>query len=298
MFVGRLPACRLEFRLVHTGTVLGAAHCLMLPDWLTSYGFWSSLLTTLLLPPASLLLAALAGLLILRRRPSLGWLLLLLGLVALWAVSTPFVGYMLLASTGETKPFDGATVKYFKPEDRPQIIVVLGAGRAMGAREYEGESLRDHSLARVRYGARLQRETGLPLMTVGGKAEGGILSQGNLMKGALEYEFGVPVRLVENESTSTLEAARMSSDILKTAGFSRILLVTDYWHMRRARAAFKQYGMSVTPAPMGYRELNVHDPAEWLPDTSGLVMSRLALRELTGSLFYQMHAVFFPPQGS
>lgn len=273
---------------------LCAAHLHMIPDWLSSGWFWSNLLATLLLPPAGLLLFGFLGLILLPRRPTSGWLLLVLTLAALWALATPYIGHLLLGSTGDTKPFDGSTVKFYQPEDRPQVIVVLGAGRIKGALEYDGEGLRDRTLARLRYAARLHRETGLPVMTIGGKPDGGVMSEGNLMKGALEYEFGVPVRLVENESVNTLEGAVLGAQVLKAADYKRILLVTDHWHMRRARAAFKQVGIDATPAPMGYRGINGRDPSDWLPTAEGLVMSRIALHELAGSLAYQVRMIFFP----
>lgn len=266
----------------------------MIPDWLASTWFWSTLLATLALPPAGLLLTGIIGMFLVTKRPTLGWLLVVLSMLTLWILSTPYVGYLLLSSTGDTKPFDGSTVKFFDPDQRPQVIVVLGAGRVPGALEYEGEGMRDRTLARVRYAARLHRETELPLMTVGGKPDGGAISEATLMKSALEYEFGVPVRLVENESATTLDGARLAAPILKEAGYTRILLVTDYWHMRRAKAAFKQAGIGVIAAPMGYRGVRLTDPAEWLPTAEGLTMSRLALRELAGSVVFQVKMLIFP----
>ncbi len=266
----------------------------MIPDWLTSSWFWSSLLSTLLLPPAGLLLAGFVGMFLVSKRPTLGWLLVVLSVLALWVLSTPYVGYLLLSSTGETKPFDGSTVKFFEPDQRPEVIVVLGAGRVPGALEYEGEGMRDRTLARVRYAARLHRETGLPVMTVGGKPDGGSISEATLMKSALEYEFGVPVRLVENESATTLDGARLCAPLLRDAGYHRILLVTDYWHMRRAKASFKQVGLGVVAAPMGYRGVRPTDPSEWLPTAEGLTMSRIALRELVGSVVMQVRMMVFP----
>lgn len=266
----------------------------MFPDWLTGTWFWKSLLVDLLLPPAGLLLAGVAGMVLARRRPIAGWLLIVLAIGGTWTLSTPYVGRLLLSATGEFKPFDGSTVKFFKAEDKPQIIVVLGGGRVQGALEYDGEGLRDRTLARIRYAARLHRETGLPLMTVGGKPDGTGVSEATLMKGALEYEFGVPVRLVENESADTLDGAVASAALLRQAGYARVLLVTDHWHMRRARAAFKHAGIDVTAAPMGFRGVDPRAPSDWLPTAEGLAMSRFALHELAGSIVYQLRMSFTP----
>ena len=266
----------------------------MLPDWLTSVWFWKSLLVNLVLPPAGLLLVGLIGMALARRRPVTGWLLIVLALGGTWMLSTPYIGRLLLSATGEFKPFDGSTVKFFKAEDRPQIIVVLGGGRVRGALEYDGDGLRDRTLARIRYAARLHRETGLPLMTVGGKPDGTGVSEATLMKSALEYEFGVPVRLVENESADTLDGAMTSAALLRQAGYTRILLVTDHGHMRRARAAFKHAGIDAIPAPMGFRGADPRLPSDWLPTAEGLAMSRFALHELAGSVVYQLRMSYMP----
>jgi uncharacterized SAM-binding protein YcdF (DUF218 family) len=67
-------------------------------------------------------------------------------------------------------------------------------------------------------------------------------------------------------------------------GITRILLVTNDWHMQRSVRNFEQAGFVVQPAPMGY----IHAPMTWesayLPSEGGLEITRKVLREFLGLL--------------
>lgn len=65
----------------------------------------------------------------------------------------------------------------------------------------------------------------------------------------LEGEFGVPVRWREELSRDTADNARFSAVMLKAAGISRIVLVTQAFHMPRAVALFEAAGLQVVAAP-------------------------------------------------
>lgn len=258
----------------------------MLPDGIDSGWFWIHLATTLAMPPASPLLLMLLGVLLtLRRRPNMGWFCLLLGAMSLWILSTPWVGQRLQASLTKDAPFDAQAYKTWKLEDRPQAIVVLGGGANRQARERtDGEDVSMTTLNRLRYAASLQRITKLPLVTTGGKPTGGQWAEGVLMARVLEKEFNLPVLLVESQSLNTEQNARLTQPLLEAAGFKRIVLVTDASHMRRARVEFRQAGLWVVPAPMGFRGVDAVDPKTYLPSADGLALSRDALREWLGIL--------------
>jgi uncharacterized SAM-binding protein YcdF (DUF218 family) len=102
------------------------------------------------------------------------------------------------------------------------------------------------------------------------------------MKGSLEHEFSTPVRAIEENSLTTVDSARRCAELLKPLGIHRVLLVTDYWHAPRSRAAFKDAGFDVVVAPMGFSSFDGSDPREWLPTANGLSMSRIAFREIGG----------------
>ncbi|MDT3736875.1 MAG: YdcF family protein [Denitratisoma sp.] len=235
------------------------------------------ILTALALPPAGPLLLAALGLLLMRRRPRLGKSLAWSGLVLLWLLATPAVTKPMLAAVEDVPPLDPSLAK------SAQAIVVLGGGSYHAAPEYGGDTVSRWSLERIRYAARLQRETGLPLLVTGGAPLGGE-PDGRSMGAALERDFGVKVRWVEDRSADTRENARYSAPLLREAGIRRVLLVTHAWHMRRAQEAFVAERLEIVAAPTGYEASAPYTLLDWLPGPRGLQAGRIALNELLGQL--------------
>ena len=232
-------------------------------------------LTALVLPPTGPLLVALVGLALLSRRPRWGRALAWLGVLSLLALSLPLVSQMLLRAVDQTPPLD------FTRTQAAQAIVIRGGGIRRGALEYGGDTLGRLTLERVRYGAIVARRTKLPVLVSGGALYGGS-SEAELMKRALEDEFGVQARWTEARSRDTQSNAVQSAAILLPAGISRILLVAHAFDMPRATAEFASAGLHVTPAPTaltGGSPLSAH-PIEWLPGMSALQGSYYALYEL------------------
>lgn len=233
-----------------------------------------------LLPPLSFLaLLAIGGALLYTAYARTGRIILWTAIALCYLFSTPILGNALLAMV-ETP--------YTKPDiSRAQAIVVLGGGIYHDAPEYGGDTVRSYSLERLRYAARLQRETRLPLLASGGSPEGGE-AESIAMWNTLRSDFGVDTRWVELTSLNTGESARHSFAILQPFGITRILLVTHAWHMPRAQAAFEKAGFTVIPAGTVFavdRRLSLLD---FLPSASGMMNSRLALHELIGMLWYRL----------
>lgn len=234
-----------------------------------------------LLPPLDLILLMTAGLILLKRRPRLGKTLIASGLVLLYALSTPLVA--------------GSLIRLLQAEPLPAnanlsgvgAIVVLGAGRYANAPEYGGDTASTLALERLRYGARLQRQTGLPILATGGAPDGGI-PEGRFMQEILEKEFGVPVRWVEDASDNTRENALFSRRILAKEHIRKILLVTHAWHMARARTAFERAGFEVIPAGTHFSPPRPPELMNFVPDASALRSSAYALHEAFGLLWYRL----------
>jgi uncharacterized SAM-binding protein YcdF (DUF218 family) len=235
------------------------------------------LLHTLLLPPAGpLLLAAAGAWLIARGRRGggaypAGWALLGAGLAFLWVLATPVIADALSHAAQRYPALDPARLP------GAQAIVILGGDRPRAtAPEYQGEpAVSGRLLERVAYGAYLARRTGLPVLVSGALESPG-------MRATLVRNFGVQPRWVEGRSRDTFENAAFSAPILKAAGVSRIVLVTDAEHEWRAVHEFASAGLSVVPAPQG-----VWAPARrtflgYLPNASALEESTAALYELLG----------------
>ncbi len=168
-----------------------------------------------------------------------------------------------------------------------QAIVVLGGGSYWAAPEYGGDTVSRWSLERIRYAARLHRDTGLPLLVSGGAPLGGV-PEGRSMRDALERDFGVKVRWVEDRSANTRENALLSAALLKEAGVKRVLLVTHAWHMRRAQEAFVNAGLEAIAAPTGYETTGPLTALDFLPRPGGLWAGHIALNEWLGRLVQKL----------
>lgn len=164
----------------------------------------------LILPPASLFVVIAIGLALLRRRPRAGRVIAGTGLALLAFLSTPGGARLLVA------PLERMTAPVQAPERAgAQAIVVLAAGRLRRAPEYDGRDIPDYvGLARLRYAAHLQRQTGLPILVSGGSGTSDTdpdarrTSEADSMAAALRDDFGVPVKWLEGSSRDTAETPR------------------------------------------------------------------------------------------
>jgi len=235
----------------------------------------------LFLPPAGPMLLLALGFILQRRRKRLGLALAMLGFAALWLSSLGVVGTSMLRLL-EPPPATGADLK------QAAAIVVLGAGRLHDSPEYAEDVPSTEALARLRYAARLARNTGLPLLVSGGKPYGGSLSEGEAMARILKLDFGASARWIEDQSATTAQNAARSFAILQPEGRTRIVLVTSAWHMPRASRTFSKAGFEVIPAPTSYVSRRDSRLTDWLPSAEGLYATRVALWELLGMVWYRL----------
>lgn len=246
----------------------------------------------LILPPSSLFLLIALGLAIWRRWPLAGRIVAGSALAALAVLSTNAGARLFVAPlerlTTPLQSFDHTGA---------QAIVVLAAGRLEHAPEYGGRDIPDYiALARLRYAARLQRHTGLPVLVTGGNGASGIdpdpedrdYSKADAMADALREDFGVPVKWIERHSRDTAENASDSAALLRPQGIRRILLVTDAMHMPRARTAFEHAGFDVVSAPTIFFSKQKQDLHAWLPSAEGMRRSWYAIYELLGIAWYRL----------
>lgn len=156
-------------------------------------------------------------------------------LFALISVSTAAV--LLIDAVGTTaRPLDWS---------EPTAIVVLGA-------RVEKSGLASDTLeARVMHGVALWHSAkSSPLFISGGVGTYGDAEAD--VGGALAVDAGVPdARVVrERESHSTRENAIFTGSILKATGFRRVVLVSDPYHLPRARYEFERLGFVVQCSPV------------------------------------------------
>ncbi len=252
--------------------------------------WWRSFAKALVLPPAALLIVAVAGLALMGRRPRAGRALALTGVVALALLSMPAIGVLLLRAVYAGAPFDASQV------DGARAIVILGGGIRRHAPEYGGDTLARLTLERVRYGARVAKQTSLPVLVSGGVGLSGGASEASLMRDALQDEFGVAVRWVEDRSRNTHENAQMSAAMLKADGVDRVVLIGHGFDMPRARAEFAAAGIATIAAPTGIPPPTDGTLLDFVPSVSGLTDSYYALYELIGEAVRRLSTVAAHPQ--
>lgn len=245
-----------------------------------------AVLRSLILPPVSLLLLFALGRWIQSWHPRTGKIISNSSLVLLLLLST-CAGAWLLVTPLENleKPLIATT------QTGAQAIVVLSAGSLASNPEYDNTAIPDYiALGRIRYGAKLYRDTGLPILVTGGSGSKNIAHDSFAMSMArvFEYEFKIPVKWHEDQSSNTRENADYSAQILKKDGVTHILLVTDAMHMRRAKLVFEQAGLRVTSAPTLFFSRDEIGLFSYLPSAEGLRRSHYAMYEWLGLVWYWM----------
>lgn len=231
------------------------------------------ILSAFLLPPALPLLCVALGLLILRRHPRLGRALAWSGLLGTWLLSTPFMADLM------ARPLEDIPALHATDLERGEAIVILGAGAHRYLPEYDGPAPNRLALERLRFGARLARVSGLPVILSG---EIGPMAE------ALWVDFGVEPRWLDGSSLDTEDNARNTAKFLHREGMRSIVLVTHAIHMRRSIREFEFNNIVVIPAPLGYLSAQAPSSGEdsplfdYLPSPSAAFAAWYAAHEWLG----------------
>lgn len=282
---------------------------------------WKPVLSALVLPPVPGLVLILIGARLIQPKRGWGYLILFLGVLSIWlggcdvtaqwlqnSVLKPPVA-MAGAEMQRLKELGKGSGGYggnrlaaklgIKPVAPKTAIVVLGGGREPLAREYGVSDLSARSAERLRYGIWLSRQTSLPLAFSGGigwaqQQAGGGSPEAEVAARVAQQHYGWTVHWTESRSSDTQGNAMLTVAMLAQEGVSEIVLVTEAFHMPRAKRAFERAmtqaaihhpewpTLRVTPAPMGYWSPGERAVLDWLPSSEGLVNVRLALHEVLG----------------
>jgi uncharacterized SAM-binding protein YcdF (DUF218 family) len=238
------------------------------------YFVWKQLLKNLVLPPTGPLLLAILGLVLLglRRVRPVAVLLCALGLAALWVLATPIAADSLVRLAERYPALDASQV------GDAQAIVILAGGVRVDAPEYGTSAPGATSLERLVYGARLARQTQLPVLISGSHFEAASMSD------FLHQDLGVSARWVENRSRDTHQNAQFSAAILARSGIHKVVLVTSAAHMARSVVEFNQAGIDTVPAPAAMWTQRESGVLAYIPNADALVRSQRALYEGLGRL--------------
>ena len=132
-------------------------------------------------------------------------------------------------------------------------IVVLGAGVI-------GDCVPNlNGMRRVLLGAKLFRDGRAPLLVVTGGSRGEHDCPVADAMAPLARDAGVPADkiILERQSRNTHENGERTAPLLRERNASRILVVTDRLHMRRAAGVFRRLGFAVEPSAVPIYEGHV-----------------------------------------
>ena len=246
-------------------------------------GLLKPLVTAALMPLVLLPLMWLTGTVLIARRKRAGWVLCLFAFVSLWVLSCQGTAVWLArTAVPQYPPTTAAQLK----TDQVQAIVVLGGGSYPQAPEYGVAQPSRFSEARLRYGIRLSRQSGLPVAVSGGTGwaagTAAAINEAQTMDWAARDDFGFNVRWLEDQSRDTAGNARLIAQTFKRENIQRIALVTDALHLPRAMLEFERAGLVTTPAPTGFILPTKSVLLQWMPSTEGLSDSTRLIHEVLG----------------
>lgn len=238
----------------------------------------TKILTTMVLSPFNILILWLISLIFaVFKCKKLSYFSACLGFALLYLFSIPYTSQKLQDSLVVE---DNLTLEDYRTA---QAIVLLGGGLRDSKELYAKLATNSVAIERVRYAAYLQKQTQLPLLITGSSPNGN--SEAAVMAQELAMFFDVPTKWLEEKAKTTKENAQFSQPILAKAQVKKIVLVTNQWHMQRAKLLFERAGFEVLPASVGAGttpETYGLNFMYFMPQSGALHSNMLALKEWLG----------------
>jgi len=238
----------------------------------------------MLLPPFTQILLLLFAWKIRRRAPKTSWAICFVAIISLWILSTPVVASYLARTLEQNMALSSEQLEDIQAD----AIVILAGSQREYAPEFGEPVSGEVQLLRVRYGAFLQRKTGLPVLLSGGSVRGDEQrSLAETMAYDFEQGYKQKARWLEKNSRTTAENARYSYTILAAANKTDILLVTSSSHMMRAKWIFEQVGFNVFPSPTHFTDRDSLNINSFMPSAGSLELSSDVIHEWLGYMVYR-----------
>jgi len=240
----------------------------------------------LVLPPGIfiLLIGATGLMLLYSRRWRIGIINLIVSL-ALWALSiVPVTNWLMQGLESEFS---------FPANPSGDVIILLGGGAINGVPDINGQAAPTYtSLNRIVAAVRLYQRLQLPIIVSGGR----VYADNDVAEATVARRFlaelGVPEdRIIEEDrARDTAQNARLAAAICRQHGFSRPIVLTAAYHLKRARLAFDAAGMKVTAFPAYFlgSQKAAYTPRHLLPSAHALQSSVKALHEYLGIWYYRL----------
>lgn len=237
-----------------------------------------------LMPPMCFLIATPIGAIIAFWWRRTGLAIVLISSILLYACCTQYVSERLLNLVENLVPPPSA-------DDlaSAQAIAVLSGDVYHGKPGGVPDDVGLLTLERLRLAASLYHAHPLPVLVTGGIAGNNAESSAALMADTLQRDYGIKTTWLEERADNTYQNGAFSAELLKANGISRVIVVTEAWHLPRGIWSFAHAGMTAIPAPAQRTYITAGiDWSELEADYGSFAKSFYALHELLGLAYYRL----------
>jgi uncharacterized SAM-binding protein YcdF (DUF218 family) len=251
---------------------------------------FKKLVAPFLLPPGLFILVLLLSgvFLIIWHRRKIGIFNLVVGLIFWIFCSAPFSNFLMRGLESEfqiPQPVKG------------DVIVLLGGGSIDKVPDFSGSGIpTDRMIGRIVTAVRLQKYLNIPIIVSSGKVHKNS-SAGALIAKRFLIDLGVEEGkiVIEDKSRDTYENAKYTREICLRNGYKNPILVTSASHLKRSLLSFKKVGLDMVPYPANFRSERIknYQQYSYLPHSSNLMTTSIALHEYFGILFYNLAYLYF-----
>jgi len=219
------------------------------------------------------------GIIILRKN-RIGIFSIMVGLF-IYIVSIPIVGNSIIASAE-------SHVKH--RENKGGFIIILGGGISDGIKDLSGIGI-PHSdvLERIVEARRLWKKHKKPIIVSGGSVYGGT-PEAEVIKRYL-VELGVSPKYIfcEMDSRDTVENAQYVKKLMKKYHWTKGILITSSYHLKRAHLIFAGEGIFTYGHSAGSKSEKIqYKWVHFLPTISDFYKTSLAIKEHIGTMVYSI----------
>jgi uncharacterized SAM-binding protein YcdF (DUF218 family) len=240
------------------------------------------IITFSILPPGIFILLLLLGAIFLKKRLKL-FLVSLAILLYIFSIEptkdlllVPLENAFKIPSINEVKTYDA--------------YVVLGGGIYDNAPDIDGIGIPgEDALARIVCAFRLFRLSKKPIIFSGGsigerKPESEVAKKLFLFMGIDENYI-----VSDNRSMDTFENAAYVKNLADKHKITKIVLITNAYHMKRSKMLFDKHFKEVLPFPTGYKTSRMkYDVFSYLPNAGNIAIISVAIKEYLGIIFYKI----------
>ena len=229
---------------------------------------FKKILTPFLLPPGIFIISLIfAGAwLLFKKKWKAGIVTIIFGCL-MWALSIAPISDLMVK---------GLESQYSIPKNVNGDVIILLGGPTKGP------------FNRIFTAVKLQKRLDIPIILSGVKSPTGNYEKFSIVKRFL-IDLGVPSKKIieENQSKDTFEDVEFTQKICKKLGFSKPILVTSAYHMKRATICFESVNIKLTPFPVSYI-YRKDIPYKWYSYLPGdFSTASIAIKEYLGIIFYK-----------